>query len=199
MPVLKVKINGVWQDVASNAAKVFVVEIDNGTMTANHSASEIKAAHDAGQCVMAHYLAYNYILALYAFDQACFTCSMDGGMDYTLIVKEDKSVTISTERPKIDEITAVPGQMAVVKTVDDDGHPTEWEAVDFVGGESAIVSMAIDKVDGEVTITYTMDDDAISKDILKLDDEGYPYSLNCNGVDIPISWSGFEVEEVTET
>lgn len=180
MPVLKAKINGVWQDVAGMstgnnadtldgkhadefaaasdvedlkelvgntsvsdqinealaeiptqdiASKVFVVEIDHDTMTANYSGPEIKAAHDAGQCVMAHYLTHNYILAYYALNQAHFTCSIGGDAVYALIVKEDKSVTFRVEIASISEIIAEPGQIASVKTVDVNGHPTEWEAV----------------------------------------------------------------------
>ena len=180
MPIIKVKINGEWQNVAgiptevdadtldgkhadefavasdvedlkelvgnisvsdqiNNAiaeipapdivAQVLVVEVDRDTMTASHSASEIKVAYDEGQCVMAHCLGFNYVLSAYAFDQACFACSMDGSVDYTLVVREDKSVYENTNYHKIDEIIAAPGQIASVKTVDDDGHPTEWEAV----------------------------------------------------------------------
>jgi hypothetical protein len=249
MPVLKAKINGVWQDVAGMSTgsdadtldgkhadefatssevenlkglvgntpvsdqidaaiagittpdvenQVFVVEIDKDTMTASHSSSEIQVAYNEGKYIVAYYGARSYIHHLTAFGQTWLVSSADHGYSYSLFIDEDKNVEESWSRPCIEEITATPGQMAVVKTVNDNGQPIESEAVDFVDSadKSVVTAIAMEQVDDTVTITYTMDDDSTSVDTITLDVNGYPTNINVDGTDIPITLSGFD-EEVT--
>lgn len=57
--------------------------------------------------------------------------------------------------------------------------------------EPAVTDIEMVRAGSTITITYTMDDDSTSVDTLTLDANGYPTNLNVDGMDIPITLSGF--------
>ena len=57
--------------------------------------------------------------------------------------------------------------------------------------EPAVTGIDMVRDGSTVTITYSMDDGTASRDILTLDENGYPTNLNVDGADVPITLSGF--------
>ena len=128
----------------------FVVTISkdsNGNITADKTFSEIKAAHDAGMTIYAAYESTMYSLVGYASDGIAsfalndrynyigFTCESSGVEDFWNYYEESlKSLEI---------FGASAGQVVKVKSVDENGVPTQWEAGDAPGGGGADISLGI--------------------------------------------------------
>ena len=128
----------------------FVVTISkdsNGNITADKTFSEIKAAHDAGMTIYAAYKSTMYDLVGYSSDGIAsfalndrynyigFTCESSGVEDFWNYYEESlKSLEI---------FGASAGQVVKVKSVDENGVPTQWEAGDAPGGGGADISLGI--------------------------------------------------------
>lgn len=61
-------------------------------------------------------------------------------------------------------------------------------------GDSQVASISVVKTDGEVTVTTTMADGSTHTDVITLDDDDTPTNINSDGVDIPVTFEGFEEE-----
>ena len=127
----------------------FVVTISkdsNGNITADKTFSAIQEAHDAGMTIYAAYESTMYSLVGYASDGIAsfalndrynyigFTCESSGVEDFWNYYEENlKSLEI---------FGASAGQVVKVKSVDENGVPTQWEAGDVSSG-GADISLGI--------------------------------------------------------
>ena len=127
----------------------FVVTISkdsNGNITADKTFSAIKEAHDAGMTIYAAYKSTMYDLVGYSSDGIAsfalndrynyigFTCESSGVEDFWHYYEESlKSLEI---------FGASAGQVVKVKSVDENGVPTQWEAGDVSSG-GADISLGI--------------------------------------------------------
>ena len=72
-----------------------------------------------------------------------FSTHMEGLSEVQISLREKEGETVHKIDPKFlpdnmgggVDVTAKPGQMIIVKTVDENGKPTEWEAVSMIPGE----------------------------------------------------------------
>lgn len=106
---------------------------------ATHSASEIYKAYSQGYNP---YFDANGMLmysSMLSSDVCTFYDTLDGKTIY-MEIDNNKNITFREVAPthKIDNITASVGQTIVVKSIDDNGHPIEWEAVDMPNASSGL-------------------------------------------------------------
>lgn len=138
------------QAVTVALPEVMTVELteSNGTYTANKTQQEILAAYEAGQEVRCIEGSMVLPLVQCHVGFCAFACVYNTKLYSVLIKATDNSVTMTvTDASASGDAdlsgyipspeTAAVGQTVVVKAVDENGKPTQWEAVDLAGGSSA--------------------------------------------------------------
>lgn len=53
-------------------------------------------------------------------------------------------------------------------------------------------SISFTKADTTVTMAYEMSDGTTGTGMITLDADGYPTNINIGGVDVPLTWEGFD-------
>ena len=131
----------VWEcaDFPSGGSSVLIVTVENDV--ASHSSAEIHAHVQAGGTVALLYYGI-YFTPSAIRDYLTYFVAMDEAYDQqVIIVNDDASVEYYSNTLACAEniiptpTTAEVGQTIVVKSVDENGKPTKWEAADFPSDE----------------------------------------------------------------
>ena len=123
---------------ASSGGSLLVTYNPDDSAKATHSPSEIYEAVQSGKTVQFYTNGISFQLAASNLEDAIFTF---GGFSELktvsfmtiLIDKRSEIITLGPAFVPIIPATAEVGQTIVVKSVNENGQPTEWEAVDMEG------------------------------------------------------------------
>lgn len=131
-----------WEaiDMPSGALTVNLTMGGDGSITADKTFAEIKAAYDSGKMVTAKCLETLIPLIACDSDTAIFHASVDtiavkivceasASVDVWTMAETELSTAADARSLGITGASA--GQIIKVKSVDASGNPTEWEAIDF--------------------------------------------------------------------
>lgn len=168
-----------------------VVTVDKATMTASHSSAEIYAHIKSGGNATCEYNSVTLHYSEGVSSAVAFTSNIilvDRALGLSLLIR-DKAVTfdeaeytpshpvtsVNGETGDVqlnaENIGAIPapataevGQTIVVKAVDDNGVPTEWEAVEVKGGKELklLADLTPENVQ-ELTVTEDMDGNPLAE------------------------------------
>lgn len=166
------------EPITFNYEPSIITTIDEEAKTSNLSASAIYTAYNNGKNVMA--LLDGALCPLISMagtsdaPQPIFhivNLGTDGKIYNGIIEVSEKTavVTITNYTAPIDKITATVGQIAKVKSVDENGRPAEWEAVDMPSGvaSSTIDLEPVEDENGtgvQITVNTTAEDGAVSQE-----------------------------------
>ena len=111
---------------------------EGGTITADKTFAEIIAAAGSGVCVIAQ-IPSGLLLYLSAYDDTSAYFSQNNGVQIVHVYCHSSdtwefvvdTITASRVGAIPSPVTAAVGQTVVVKAVDGNGVPTEWEAADM--------------------------------------------------------------------
>ena len=121
---------------ASGGSLIVTVNPDDPTK-ATHSSSEIFEAAQSGKTVQFYANGISFQLVAYNPDEATFTIGglADNAIRFMTIVINNNSgiITLGPAFAPALTTTAEVGQTIKVSSVDENGQPTEWEAVDMEG------------------------------------------------------------------
>ena len=131
-----------WEaiDMPAEAFTINLTMAGDGSITADKTFAEIKAAYDSGK--MATAKCFGALIPLIAYESgiayfqmtmdthtALFECTVSDDGDVWTMAETELSTAVDARSLGITGATA--GQIIKVKSVDASGNPTEWEAVDF--------------------------------------------------------------------
>ena len=148
MGVIKFKdpVTGKW--VQANGSPFPITVTLNGDQ-ASHTSGQIYAHVQSGGTAVLDYVGFTYVLVGCTADYASFDHSYDDDLRDNILVYDDGSVeqreynnikSNALTNALIEKITrpttAKVGQTIVVKSVDSNGKPTQWEAADLPSGGS---------------------------------------------------------------
>lgn len=164
-----------WEavDFPSGAFVVNLTMGDDGSITADKTFAEIKAAYDSGKIVMAKFMGAGSVPLIRIGDSiANFQVMMGNQVAWVRCESQDGSDTwdfVSMDMATVDDarslgITgATAGQIAKIKSVDALGNPTKWEAIEMPsGGTDAVESLGITGASvGQVPIVNSVNENGV--------------------------------------